>query len=64
MRKKLVVAGIVAVLAVGLTGCYTADSPGKGDRWYADTVTLPDGTRVVCVAAGGGGVTCDWDGKN
>lgn len=58
-----VLAGI-ALAAVALTGCNPASNPGKGDRWYADTVQLPDGRHVTCVAAGGGGVDCDWEGAD
>lgn len=59
-RAGLALAGL-ALAAVALTGCNTADSPGKGTRWYADEVKLTDGRTVPCVAAGAGGVDCDWD---
>ena len=61
VKKKL--AAIMLLAALALTGCTsgTADKPGTATYgWYAEEVTLPDGSKVMCVATSNGGVSCDW----
>lgn len=61
--KKILVAGGLALCAVGLVGCgEPTDGPRQTEgRLYVEVVTLPDDSTVDCVWRGRGGISCDWD---
>lgn len=67
-RNRKTAAIIVTALATIalLSGCAGAstDSNGKlsgGNSNAGGWVALPDGRRVMCVASGAGGISCDWE---
>lgn len=62
MKKFALALPLLAAVLV-LAGCSgPASAPGSAVYgYYADTVTLPDGREVICVAVSQGGVACDWD---
>lgn len=54
----------LSIAALLLAGCSSSNSDGSVDhKFYAQTVHLPDGRTVICVAGTGihSGPSCDWD---
>lgn len=66
--SKLAALAVAGVLAASLAGCGNAqtaqDGTLTGDASNAGGwVQLPGGRRVMCVAFGSGGISCDWAGQ-
>lgn len=52
----------LAALALTLTSCSTDSIGSIGGRYSAETVDLPDGSRIVCVG-NNVSVDCNWGDK-
>ncbi|GGH93841.1 hypothetical protein GCM10007170_15650 [Arthrobacter liuii] len=71
MSKRRKTVGIITIgiaATLGLSACNSAETKPNGTLGGAYSnaggwVQLPDGHKVMCVAFGNGGVTCDWAGQ-
>lgn len=68
MRRKTILAGAGLLLALTLAGCGNASTSSDGSLSGAASnaggwVDLPNGHKVMCVAFGQGGISCDWAGQ-
>lgn len=60
-KERLIIAGIVGVVVLGLAGMGQNIALGKGGTTLIQQVT-PDGKTVTCVQSMRGGIDCNWEG--